>query len=199
MAKPARSRCNCFRCPTSRMSSQISIFGPAGSNFSNVAFGSITTGSSEQQFRPCPLCPESGRKLATRDMPLWVDGDAYEVSSSQQPVERWHGAASANLGRGIVSLLRAVKRLHRGTSRRSISVCVLRPPNPIVPRNLVDAITTSPRLVEAKRRRVCGPSRSLIQPRWLRRRPDRAPRACPWSRARRKPLRSKRGNRSTCR
>src|SRR6516225_9796890 len=82
MAKPARSRCNCFRCPTSRMSSQISIFGPAGSNFSNVAFGSITTGSSEQQFRPCPLCPESGRKLATRDMPLWVDGDAHDPSAA---------------------------------------------------------------------------------------------------------------------
>ena len=99
MAKPARSRCNCFRCPTSRMSSQISIFGPAGSNFSNVAFGSITTGSSEQQFRPCPLCPESGRKLATCDMPLRVDGDAHDAISSQQPVERWHGAASRNLAR----------------------------------------------------------------------------------------------------
>jgi hypothetical protein len=30
-------------------------------------------------------------------------GDAHDVISSQQPVERWHGAASANLGRVIVA------------------------------------------------------------------------------------------------
>ena len=31
--------------------------------------------------------PESGRKLATCDMPLRVDGDAHDVISSQQPVD----------------------------------------------------------------------------------------------------------------
>jgi hypothetical protein len=31
--------------------------------------------------------PESERKLATRDMPLRVDGDAHDVISSQQPIE----------------------------------------------------------------------------------------------------------------
>jgi hypothetical protein len=30
----------------------------------DVRDGSIATGSSEQQFRPCPLCPGSGSKLA---------------------------------------------------------------------------------------------------------------------------------------
>jgi|SRR6516225_1660132 len=69
------------------------------------------------EIRPCPRCPKSGRKPATCDMPLRVDGDAPDVISSQQLVERWQGAASGNLGRGIVSSLGAVERLHRGTRR----------------------------------------------------------------------------------
>ena len=89
----------------------------AGANESRmISVGSIATGSSEQQFRPCPLCPESRRKLATRDMPLRADGDAHDVISSQQPIERWHGAGSGSSSAGIVSSLRAVERLHQGTS-----------------------------------------------------------------------------------
>jgi len=30
----------------------------------NVSYGSIATGSGRQQFRPCPLRPESGSQLA---------------------------------------------------------------------------------------------------------------------------------------
>ena len=49
--------------------------------------------------------PTGGSKLPACDMPLRVDGDAHNVISSQQPVEKWRGAASGNLGRGIVSSL----------------------------------------------------------------------------------------------
>src|SRR6516165_6511687 len=69
--------------------------------------GSIATGSSEQQFRRCPLCPESGRTLATCDAPLRVDGDAHDVISSQQPVERWQGADSCPYAGAVAS------RVHR--------------------------------------------------------------------------------------
>jgi hypothetical protein len=44
---------------------------------------------------------------------LRVDGDAHDVISSQQPIERWHGAASENLARTCL----IVERLHRGTRR----------------------------------------------------------------------------------
>src|SRR6516162_4091653 len=76
-------------------------FSKEGDGFADFCSGSIAPGSSEQQFRPCPLCAESGRELATFDMPLQVDGDAHDVISSQQPVERWHGAISGNLARTL--------------------------------------------------------------------------------------------------
>ena len=45
--------------------------------------GSIATGASLHQFRPCPLRPKSGSKLPC-DMPLRVDGDALDVKYSQR-------------------------------------------------------------------------------------------------------------------
>jgi hypothetical protein len=56
----------------------------------------IATGLSERQVRPCPLCPESGSKLA---MQLRVDGDALDVISSQRPIEK--GAISENLAQTL--------------------------------------------------------------------------------------------------
>jgi hypothetical protein len=45
--------------------------------------GSIATGSSEQQVRPCPVKAEVRGALAAAVMPLQVNGDALNFISSQ--------------------------------------------------------------------------------------------------------------------
>jgi hypothetical protein len=40
------------------------------------------------------------------DMPLRVDGDAHDVVSSQQPVEKWQGAILGNLARTFSHVVR---------------------------------------------------------------------------------------------
>ena len=62
------------------------------------------------QSLPCPASSKTGHvRYASKaeESPLLVIflcglmGDAHDVISSQQPVERWHGAASGNLARTL--------------------------------------------------------------------------------------------------
>src|SRR6266403_3544430 len=56
-----------------------------------VRSGSIATGSSRQQVRSCPLCPESGSEFGVlAALPRAVAGSERETSASNHPLP-WRG------------------------------------------------------------------------------------------------------------
>jgi hypothetical protein len=46
------------------------------------AMGSFATGSSQQQVRPCPLCPDGDQSLQRKEMSRWAKRDIREIKEA---------------------------------------------------------------------------------------------------------------------